>query len=105
MYINLICKVMKCEYCNNVLVDDENAITNYLIHKRLCHKDEVSDEELLFDDYREKMIRQKKEFIKSKEKMGDSDLIFNAQERDVHNDNEFTNPIHRLKLIILVSNL
>ena len=87
MYINLGCKVMKCEYCNNILVDDENVITNYLIHKRLCHKDEVSDEERIFDDYREKMIRQKKDFITSKEKMGDSDLIFNAQERDVHNDN------------------
>ena len=78
---------MKCEYCNNILVDDENVITNYLIHKRLCHKDELSDEEQIFDDYREKMIRQKKDFIKSKEKMGDSDLIFNAQERDVHHNN------------------
>ncbi len=78
---------MKCEYCTNIFVDDKNVITNYLIHKRLCHKDEVSDEEQMFDDYREKMIRQKNEFIKSKEKISDSDLIFNAQERDVYSDN------------------
>ena len=78
---------MKCNYCDNILVDDENVITNYLIHKRLCHKDDVSDEERMFDNYREKMIRQKEEFIKSKEKMGDSDLIFNAREKDVHNNN------------------
>ena len=78
---------MKCEYCTNIFVDDKNVITNYLIHKRLCHKDEVFDEEQMFDDYREKMIRQKNEFIKSKEKISDSDLIFNAQERDVYSDN------------------
>jgi hypothetical protein len=29
------------------------------------------------------MIRQKEEFVKLKEKTGDSDLIFNAKERDV----------------------
>ena len=78
---------MKCDYCDKILVDDENVVTNYLIHKRICHKDDVSDEERTFDDYREKMILQKEEFSKSKEKMGDSDLIFNARERDAHNNN------------------
>jgi hypothetical protein len=29
------------------------------------------------------MIRQKEEYVKSKERTGDSDLIFNANERDV----------------------
>ena len=87
MYTNLVCKVMKCEYCDMILVDDDNVITNYLIHKKLCHKDEVSNEEQMINDYREKMIRQKEEFIKSKEKMGDSDLIFNAQEKDAHSNN------------------
>ena len=78
---------MKCEYCDKILLDDENVITNYFIHKRICHKDDVSDEEKIFDDYREKMIRQKEEYVKLKEKTGDSDLIFNAQEKDIHNDN------------------
>ena len=78
---------MKCEYCDKILLDDENVITNYLIHKRICHKDDVSDEEKMFGEYREKMIRQKEEYVKLKEKTGDSDLIFNAQEKDMHNDN------------------
>jgi len=74
---------MKCEHCDEVLMDDENVVTNYLIHKRICHKDEASDEEKMFGEYREKMIRQKEEYVKLKEKIGDSDLIFNAKERDV----------------------
>ena len=78
---------MKCEYCDTILIDDENVVTNYLIHQRICHKDEISDEEKMFGEYREKMIRQKEEYVKLKEKTGDSDLIFNARERDVHNDN------------------
>ena len=74
---------MKCEHCDEILMDDENVVTNYLIHKRICHKDELQDKEKMFDEYREKMIRQKEEYIKLKEKIGDSDLIFNAKERDV----------------------
>ena len=78
---------MKCEYCDKILLDNENVITNYLIHKRICHKDDVSDKEKMFGEYREKMIRQKEEYIKLKEKIGDSDLVFNAQEKNMHNDN------------------
>ena len=74
---------MKCEHCDVTLTDDENVATNYLIHNRIYHKDEVSDKEKIFGEYREKMIRQKEEYSKLKEKMGDSDLIFNAKERDV----------------------
>ena len=83
MCCNLVCQVMKCEHCDMILMDDENVVTNYLIHKRICHKEELSDEEKMFGEYREKMIRQKEEYVKLKEKMGDSDLIFNAKERDV----------------------
>jgi len=78
---------MKCEYCNKVLVDDENAVLNYLIHKRTSHKDIVPVEEKMLDEYRGKMIMQKSEYVKSKKKTGDSDLIFNADERDIHNEN------------------
>ena len=78
---------MKCEHCDEILMDDENVVTNYLIHKRICHKDELPDEEKMFGEYKKKMIRQKEEYVKLKEKTGDSDLIFNAKERDVYNDN------------------
>ena len=60
-------------------MDDENVVTNYLIHKRICHKDETSDEEKMFGEYREKMIRQKEEYVKLKAKIGDSDLVFNSK--------------------------
>ena len=77
---------MKCEYCDKILTDDENIVTNYLIHKRVYHKEEVSDEEKMSDEYREKLIRQKEKYVKLKEKTDDSDLIFNAKERDMYND-------------------
>ncbi|MDH3340943.1 MAG: hypothetical protein OEL84_06630 [Nitrosopumilus sp.] len=73
---------MKCEHCDKILTDDENVVTNYLIHKRICHKDELSDEEKMFGEYKKKMIRQKEEYVKFK-KIGDSDLIFNSRGRDV----------------------
>ena len=74
---------MKCEHCDVILMDDENVVTNYLIHKRICHKDEPQDEGKMFGEHKKKMIRQKEEYVKLKEKIGDSDLIFNAKERDV----------------------
>ena len=78
---------MKCEYCDKIMMDDENVVTNYLIHKRICHQDEISDEEKMLDEYRKKMIKEKDEYVKLKEKIGDSDLIFNAKERDACHDN------------------
>ena len=78
---------MRCEYCDKIITDDKNIVTNYLIHKRMCHQDEISDEEKISDEYRQKMIKQKEEYVKLKEKTGDSDLIFNAKEIDVYDDN------------------
>ena len=78
---------MKCEHCDVILMDDENVVTNYLIHKRMCHKDDLSDEEKMLGEYKKKMIRQKEEYVKLKEKIGDTDLIFNAKDRDVHDNN------------------
>ncbi len=73
---------MKCEHCDKVFIDDEDAITNYQMHQRISHKDKMTVEEKMFEDFRKKMIKQKHEYEQSKKKTGDSDLVFNAKERD-----------------------
>ena len=73
---------MKCEHCEKIFVDDENAITNYRMHQSVHHEDKMTTEEKMFEDYRKKMIKQKEEYEILKEKTGDSDLVFNAKERD-----------------------
>lgn len=75
---------MECQYCNKAFADDETGIANYRLHQNVCHKDKKIDEEKIFEDYRNKMIKQKDEYEKSKVKTGDSDLVFNAKERDAH---------------------
>jgi hypothetical protein len=75
--------MLECEHCSETFDDDENTITNYLMHQSVHHKDKTTTiEEEMFEDFRKKMIKQKDEYEKSKEKTGDSDLIFNAKERD-----------------------
>ena len=75
-------KEMECEYCGKMFVDDENAIANYRMHQCTHHEDKMTAEEKMIEDYRKKMIKQKEEYERSKEKTGDSDLVFNAKERD-----------------------
>ena len=76
---------MKCEYCGKIFVDDENVIANYWMHRSVHHKDKITAEEKVFEDFRKKMIKQKEKYERSKEKTGDSDLVFNAKERDARN--------------------
>jgi hypothetical protein len=76
---------MECEYCGKIFVDDGDAIANYCMHQSVDHKDKIISEEKVFEDFRKKMIKQKEEYDRSKEKTGDSDLIFNAKERDTRN--------------------
>ena len=79
-------KEMECEYCGKTFVDgDGDAIANYCMHQSVHHKDKITAEEKVFEDFRKKMIKQKEEYERSKEKTGDSDLIFNAKERDARN--------------------
>ena len=78
-------KEMECEYCGKIFVDDENTIASYWMHQSMHHKDKITAEEKVFEDFRKKMIKQKEEYERSKEKTGDSDLVFNAKERDARN--------------------
>ncbi len=78
---------MKCKHCDETFVDDENVIVHYVAHQKSHHKDKMTVEEKIFENFRKKMIKQKDEYEKSKEEMGDSDLIFNTKERDLHNRN------------------
>ena len=79
---------MKCKHCEKIFIDDKNddddAVITYQTHLRTSHKDKMTVEEKIFEDYRKKMIKQKEEYEQSKEKTGDSDLVFNAKERDTH---------------------
>ena len=83
--------MLECKHCSETFDDDENAIANYLMHQSVHHKDKATIEEEIFEDFRKKMIKQKDEYEKSKEKTGDSDLIFNAKERDACNHNKISN--------------
>lgn len=76
---------MECEYCGKMFVDDDDTIANYYMHQSIDHKDKITAEEKIFEDFRKKMIKQKNEYVRSKEKDGDSDLVFNAKERYVRN--------------------
>lgn len=76
---------LKCKHCDEIFANDENLIARYTVHQNARHKDKMASEEKIFEDFREKMIKQKDDYEKSKEKMGDSDLVFNAKERDLHN--------------------
>ncbi len=76
---------MECEYCGKIFVDGENTIVHYQTHQSIPYKDMMPVEEKVFEDFRKKMIKQKEEYERSKEKEGDSDLVFNAKERDACN--------------------
>ncbi|QMU55291.1 MAG: hypothetical protein GKS07_10585 [Nitrosopumilus sp.] len=76
---------MECKYCGEIFVDDDGAIAIYWMHQSTHHKEKMTAEEKVFEDFRKKMIRQKEDYERSKEKTGDSDLIFNAKERDARN--------------------
>ncbi len=79
--------LLKCEHCGETFVDDKNNVINYLTHQNMCHKDKATIEEKIFEDFRQKMIKQKNEYEASKKKSGDSDLVFNSKERDAcHHD-------------------
>ena len=76
---------MECKHCGKIFVDDKDAIVNYRMHQSMHHRDKMTTEEKMFEDFREKMIKQKEEYEMSKKKAGDSDLAFNAKERDARN--------------------
>lgn len=70
-----------------MFVDDVNANTDYVAHQNTYHKNRMTSEEFLFEDFRKKMIKQKDDYEKSKEEAGDSDLVFNAKEGDAYCQN------------------
>ena len=77
---------LECEHCGKTFADDdENVVDIYLQHQDVHHKDKISSEEELFENFSKKLIKQKEMYLKSKEETGDSDLVFNAKERDARN--------------------
>jgi|TARA_B110000263_G_C15179724_1_gene450966 hypothetical protein len=73
---------MDCEYCKKIFGNDEDSILNYLQHIQINHNDELSDEEKITHNIREKMIQSKKIYKIFKERTGDSDLVFNSKNSD-----------------------
>ena len=84
-------KEMECEYCGKMFVDDGDVIAIYRMHKSVHHKDKMTTEEKILEDFRKKMIKQKNDYEKLKEKAGDSDLVFNLKDRDACNSSQFSN--------------
>ena len=73
------------------VIDDDDAIAIYQMHKSVHHKDKMTAEEKILEDFRKKMIKQKNDYERSKEKTGDSDLIFNSKDRDACDSSPFSN--------------
>jgi hypothetical protein len=82
---------LKCEHCGETFSDGKNAVVDYLTHQDTYHKDMTNVDGKVFEDFRKKMIKQKDNYEKSKEKTGDSDLVFNAKERDSHHHDKISN--------------
>ena len=76
---------MKCNYCDKTFPDDDaDAAVRYAEHQNIHRSDSETAEEKAFEDFRAKMIRQKKAYEKSREEQGDSDLVFNSMDGDAH---------------------
>ena len=74
---------MKCKYCNETFLENDNKILNYFEHIKINHYELLSDEDKIIHDIREKMIKSKINYDQSKKEIGDSDLVFNSNNSDI----------------------